>query len=84
MRAKGPKTRVKSPPTVVFKRRKVPVKLSLDPELVGSVRATLRDGLSLSVHVTRLLRADLDRLAGGGKGQPASTASRAQDDKDSF
>jgi hypothetical protein len=44
------------------KRRKVPVKLSLDPRLVLDVRAErLKDGLSLSAHVSRLLREDLDR-----------------------
>jgi hypothetical protein len=44
------------------KRRKVPVKLSLDPKLVQDVRTErLRDGLSLSAHVSRLLREDLDR-----------------------
>jgi hypothetical protein len=46
------------------KRRKVPVKLSLDPKLVLDVRAErLKDGLSLSAHVSRLLREDLDRRA---------------------
>jgi hypothetical protein len=46
------------------KRRKVAVKLSLDPNLVREVRAgVLRDGFSLSAHVSRLLREDLDRAA---------------------
>jgi hypothetical protein len=46
------------------KRRKVPVKLSLDPKLVLDVRAErLKDGVSLSAHVSRLLREDLDRGA---------------------
>ena len=44
------------------RQRKVPVKLSLDPRLVKEVRSVLtRDGLSLSAHIARLLRQDLDR-----------------------
>ena len=45
------------------KRLKVAMKLSLDPGLVEDVRARLRDGMSFSAHVARVLREDLDRLA---------------------
>jgi hypothetical protein len=51
-------------PPIPGKSRKISVKLSLDPNLVREVRTdVLRDGLSLSAHVSRLLREDLDRVA---------------------
>ena len=52
------------------KRRKVPVKLTLDPILVRDVRARLRDGLSFSAHVSRILREELDRVAAASRGRP--------------
>jgi hypothetical protein len=57
--------------TVATKRRKVPVKLSLDPALVSDVRGRLQDGLSLSSHVARLLRQELER--GPGRARPGRT-----------
>lgn len=55
---------VKKPKKLIeAKRRKVAMKLSLDPILIEDVRSQLRDGFSLSAHVSRLLREDLDRAA---------------------
>jgi hypothetical protein len=54
----------RSPPA--RKRRKVAIKLSLHPDLISEVRARLRDGVSFSAHVSRILREDLERWASGG------------------
>jgi hypothetical protein len=51
------------------KHRKVAIKLSLHPDLISEVRARLRDSLSFSAHVSRVLREDLERWAAGGGGR---------------
>jgi hypothetical protein len=55
----------------VRKQRKIAIKLSLHPDLINEVRARLRDGLSFSAHVSRILREDLERwtATGGRRGR---------------
>jgi hypothetical protein len=48
-------------------RRKIAIKLSLHPDLISEVRARLRDGLSFSAHVSRILREDLERWVAGSR-----------------